>query len=729
MIRGSLLRLGAYGLGTLATVASSAVVIRHLGVVDTGHFLTVIALVTIVATVSDLGLTGIAVRDYSTAPEADRYRLLRNLLGIRIALVVTGLVVAVAFALVVGYPTIMVIGTAVAGLGTILYVIQDGCSIPLQVGLRFGWVAGLQLSIQVGAAITAVLLVLAGAELLPFFAVQLPILVPALIVTTLVGGRATRVSPLIDVTEWRLMIRRVLPYSGAVVLSVIYFQIAQIMVSLLSTPDQTGYFGVAFRILVAFTALPALLVSPALPLLARAGRDDATRFAYASGRLAHTMVLAGCGLALTIFLGARFAIDVVAGPHFTDSVVVLRTLSIALIGTFAIGARGYALLALDRLRAMLVSNAIALAAVLAVGVPLIRAYGAEGAAIAMVVAELTLAACYEYALTLGQPELRLSTGLLVSVPAAALIAGAIASAPALPPVIAAVVGVTLYLGSLFALGVVPAELREALRGRLSRQRLFNQLSGREPQFYGQFAEDRLLGEIFGDRTDGYCVEVGAYDGRTGSASYLFEKKGWHCLLVEPIPALVEEIRRHRACTVINCAASSYNGQATFVVAESVEQMSTLDITTDHLAWIERAGGVTREITVRTATLDSLLDEAGYSEIQFITVDVEGHELAVLEGFTLARFKPRIVILEDNSRGGDPRLRQHMAERGYVHFRQTGVNQWYAHESDKALLHPIELRRFNRRLMRQRWQRRWTRPVSSVAARIRSIGRDDRKAQC
>ena len=68
VIRGSLLRLGAYGLGTLATVASSAVVIRHLGVVDTGHFLTVIALVTIVATVSDLGLTGVAVRDYSTAP-------------------------------------------------------------------------------------------------------------------------------------------------------------------------------------------------------------------------------------------------------------------------------------------------------------------------------------------------------------------------------------------------------------------------------------------------------------------------------------------------------------------------------------------------------------------------------------------------------------------------------------------------------------------------------------
>src|ERR1035437_1598600 len=61
VVRGSLLRFGAYGIGTLATVASSAVVIRHLGLIDTGHFTTVTALVTIVATVSDLGLTGIEI--------------------------------------------------------------------------------------------------------------------------------------------------------------------------------------------------------------------------------------------------------------------------------------------------------------------------------------------------------------------------------------------------------------------------------------------------------------------------------------------------------------------------------------------------------------------------------------------------------------------------------------------------------------------------------------------
>jgi hypothetical protein len=63
--------------------------------------------------------------------------------------------------------------------------------------------------------------------------------------------------------------------------------------------------------------------------------------------------------------------------------------------------------------------------------------------------------------------------------------------------------------------------------------------------------------------------------------------------------------------VVNCAASSNEDEATFFVAENVESMSTLDLTPDRLEWIRRVGGAVKEITVRTATLDSLLEEAGF----------------------------------------------------------------------------------------------------------------------
>ena len=238
------------------------------------------------------------------------------------------------------------------------------------------------------------------------------------------------------------------------------------------------------------------------------------------------------------------------------------------------------------------------------------------------------------------------------------------------------------------------------------------MSTQQPQSYGQFGEDRILREIFGEGSHGYCVEIGAYDGRTGSASYPFERQGWSCLLVEPIPALVQRIREQRACTVVNCAVSNQEGEATFFVAEQAEEMSTLDLTPDRREWITQVGGAVKEITVRTTTLDSLLAEAAFPEIQFITIDVEGHELEVLEGFTLEAHRPRIVIIEDNAAsedprasGGDPRVGRHMAEHGYVHFRRTGVNEWYAHESDRELVRAQELRRFQRAKTRQLWRRR------------------------
>ena len=235
--------------------------------------------------------------------------------------------------------------------------------------------------------------------------------------------------------------------------------------------------------------------------------------------------------------------------------------------------------------------------------------------------------------------------------------------------------------------------------------------------HAQFEEDRILAKIFGERTDGSCVEVGANDVRTGSASYLFEQRGWRCLLVEPIPELVEQIRKHRSCTVINCAASSRAGEARFFVAENVEAISGLDVTPERAQWIETAGGTVREITVRTATLDSLLEEAGFGQLDFVTIDVEGHELAVLEGFDLDRHRPRIVILEDNTVEGDARVIEHMTSHGYVHFKRTGVNEWYARADDAELVTPQQIRRFEREKTRRQWVRRRKHLSNQIARRV------------
>jgi FkbM family methyltransferase len=213
--------------------------------------------------------------------------------------------------------------------------------------------------------------------------------------------------------------------------------------------------------------------------------------------------------------------------------------------------------------------------------------------------------------------------------------------------------------------------------------------------HAQFGEDRILEGIFRDCARGYCAEVGAYDGLTGSTTLASGRKGRSCLLVEPNPDLLEQIRRNRGCAVDGRAASAREGDETFYVADHVEQMSTLELDHRHHRWVREVGGELRATTVRTAPLDTMLEDAGLSQLDFVTIDVEGHELDVLQGLTLERFRPRVVIIEENVPHRRTDVAKHMASHRYVNFRRTGVNEWYAREDDTDLIDPAAVTRFRR----------------------------------
>ena len=51
-------------------------------------------------------------------------------------------------------------------------------------------------------------------------------------------------------------------------------------------------------------------------------------------------------------------------------------------------------------------------------------------------------------------------------------------------------------------------------------------------------------------------------------------------------------------------------------------------------------------TVPCLRLDRILEEAGFPRLDYLTIDVEHHEQAVLAGFTTERWKPQIIVVED-----------------------------------------------------------------------------------
>lgn len=212
-------------------------------------------------------------------------------------------------------------------------------------------------------------------------------------------------------------------------------------------------------------------------------------------------------------------------------------------------------------------------------------------------------------------------------------------------------------------------------------------------YYAQFGEDQILAGLFAGTSHGTCVEVGANNGVDGSATLHFEEAGWTCVLVEPIPSLCREIQKRRKAKVFECAASSEEGEAVLQVgigsplAHAVSALGGKSAR--HIR--KRHGFDTQAITIRTRTLDSILEEAGVAPgIDFISIDVEGHELELLKGFTLDRWRPKILIIEDNGPFWDATISNRIKRDGYRRFLRTGVNDWYAHEtsplaSDEAQL--------------------------------------------
>lgn len=211
----------------------------------------------------------------------------------------------------------------------------------------------------------------------------------------------------------------------------------------------------------------------------------------------------------------------------------------------------------------------------------------------------------------------------------------------------------------------------------------------EMKFHSQFGEDRLLANIFQEKTKGVCIEVGANDGINDSNTYYFENSGWNCVLVEPNPYLCQLIRSSRTAILHECAASNASGSTILNIAEGSERshgVSTICGDQEAIKKIQSYGFTTKPIEVNTRTLDSILVESKIIEpIDFITIDVEGHELAVLQGLSLQRWSPTIIIIEDNSYFTDNSISTYLEKFNYVKFNRTGVNDWYAQIGNRRLV--------------------------------------------
>ena len=145
-----------------------------------------------------------------------------------------------------------------------------------------------------------------------------------------------------------------------------------------------------------------------------------------------------------------------------------------------------------------------------------------------------------------------------------------------------------------------------------------QIPGLEAIYYGVFGSDM---------SNRFFIEIGAYDGMTYSNTYGLAKAGWSGLYVEPIPHLADMCignhKDHPGIIVAEYACGDKNEYAPLFTDK--QELYTLDVDfTDNLYL---------HSYVQVKTLDWLLDYYSLKNktIDLLVIDVEGHELEVLNG--------------------------------------------------------------------------------------------------
>jgi methyltransferase, FkbM family len=206
----------------------------------------------------------------------------------------------------------------------------------------------------------------------------------------------------------------------------------------------------------------------------------------------------------------------------------------------------------------------------------------------------------------------------------------------------------------------------------------------------QYGEDVLLWKFFKNKRDGFYIDVGAYDGVGFSNTYFFEAIGWNGILIEPVPQFYESCLAARPHSrVINAVVSDGKKRATeFSIAEGDNGVGTLSFAGEdkrQVGRIEKEGGRVRTTRLPSCSLNEVLT-SHQGTIDFLSIDVEGKEMDVLRGFDLNKFRPRVVIVEDNSNGVDKQVGDWFSAYDYQERFRCEHNVFYTHKDEPGIFH-------------------------------------------
>jgi FkbM family methyltransferase len=163
--------------------------------------------------------------------------------------------------------------------------------------------------------------------------------------------------------------------------------------------------------------------------------------------------------------------------------------------------------------------------------------------------------------------------------------------------------------------------------------------------YSQEGEDLILERILGHKKAGFYIDVGAHHPRRFSNTCRFYQRGWRGINIEPNPEALKLFQQKRKRDI----------NLGFGIAKGEDHLTYFMFNEPALNSFDRAAAEqrqnskyrivgTKSIAVRPLA-NILNDYMPDVQIDFMSIDVEGYDLQVLESNDWARFRPTLLLVE------------------------------------------------------------------------------------
>ena len=205
--------------------------------------------------------------------------------------------------------------------------------------------------------------------------------------------------------------------------------------------------------------------------------------------------------------------------------------------------------------------------------------------------------------------------------------------------------------------------------------------------YAQYGEDVVLDRVFGQQPTGFYVDIGAGDPVVDSVTQHFYLKGWNGINVEPSVEPFERLAQARPRDInLNVAVSDREGVQLFYQLPLKPGLSTFN--SELAAKYRSEGERLVERRIRTVPLRHICGTQIVEAIDFMKIDVEGHELEVLIGTDWRRWRPRVLVIEAGWHA--ERWEPILLDAGYLRGAlRDNCNHFYVREEDRDWLHLLQ----------------------------------------